>query len=546
MSQKDVIRKIEELTEHYDFIHVLAAIILNDFCSPIDKLHKKNYWEQLNYGELSFLIGLWIKKCRKTSIEFDIDDTNKKVHQLMEQLHHAVLTETLKIPDKNEDPSDFLINGARFKEAFFYSSTGAYDYQFVDKAIEKYKYDEKWIREKKGFSISSFKKFFVHVRESIQKKLDINIRKGFQKRENLLDIVCLTSDQLYNGNAEFKLIASQFTIELEKNAITSLNEIGDYNEFQTKPIIKLDEYNYFIGLPFFLAEAIYESPFYWMENDTLYNAERLKNRGLAAENMVYGMLSKVFGVSNTLAGVKIKKNSTNTISDIDVLCLYEDISIIVQVKSKKLTSLSKQGSIDQILNDFDKAVKSAFLQGLKCRDCINHRDNYIFEENGIKVNDKLSRIKKTYIICIVLDAYPAISHLTHSLLYESETESTLSLTVFDLDVICHFLKSPSRLCDYLIKRIDNCRSYHSENESCYLGFYLKNDLKKLDDNTKIMIDSDFGSMIDQLYYPKILRHNQPHEIRPTAAKPAENKIGRNDPCPCRSGLKYKKCHGKFR
>jgi preprotein translocase subunit SecA len=22
------------------------------------------------------------------------------------------------------------------------------------------------------------------------------------------------------------------------------------------------------------------------------------------------------------------------------------------------------------------------------------------------------------------------------------------------------------------------------------------------------------------------------------------KVGRNDPCPCGSGLKYKKCHGK--
>ena len=34
----------------------------------------------------------------------------------------------------------------------------------------------------------------------------------------------------------------------------------------------------------------------------------------------------------------------------------------------------------------------------------------------------------------------------------------------------------------------------------------------------------------------------------TAAKPAPihaaQKVGRNDPCPCGSGLKYKKCHGK--
>jgi preprotein translocase subunit SecA len=25
---------------------------------------------------------------------------------------------------------------------------------------------------------------------------------------------------------------------------------------------------------------------------------------------------------------------------------------------------------------------------------------------------------------------------------------------------------------------------------------------------------------------------------------ADKKVGRNDPCPCGSGLKYKKCHGK--
>jgi preprotein translocase subunit SecA len=25
---------------------------------------------------------------------------------------------------------------------------------------------------------------------------------------------------------------------------------------------------------------------------------------------------------------------------------------------------------------------------------------------------------------------------------------------------------------------------------------------------------------------------------------AAQKVGRNDPCPCGSGLKYKKCHGK--
>jgi preprotein translocase subunit SecA len=39
-----------------------------------------------------------------------------------------------------------------------------------------------------------------------------------------------------------------------------------------------------------------------------------------------------------------------------------------------------------------------------------------------------------------------------------------------------------------------------------------------------------------------------HEVQPEPAAPAQplpvaRKIGRNDPCPCGSGKKYKKCHG---
>jgi uncharacterized protein YecA (UPF0149 family) len=31
---------------------------------------------------------------------------------------------------------------------------------------------------------------------------------------------------------------------------------------------------------------------------------------------------------------------------------------------------------------------------------------------------------------------------------------------------------------------------------------------------------------------------------PPAAKREADKVGRNDPCPCGSGKKYKRCHGK--
>jgi len=38
------------------------------------------------------------------------------------------------------------------------------------------------------------------------------------------------------------------------------------------------------------------------------------------------------------------------------------------------------------------------------------------------------------------------------------------------------------------------------------------------------------------------------ELKPEAVKPfkrTEQKVGRNEPCPCGSGKKYKQCHGKL-
>ena len=43
--------------------------------------------------------------------------------------------------------------------------------------------------------------------------------------------------------------------------------------------------------------------------------------------------------------------------------------------------------------------------------------------------------------------------------------------------------------------------------------------------------------------PKNLRTNQPVEAAKGTTVVAEKKVGRNEPCPCGSGKKYKKCHG---
>ncbi len=87
-----------------------------------------------------------------------------------------------------------------------------------------------------------------------------------------------------------------------------------------------------------------------------------------------------------------------------------------------------------------------------------------------------------------------------------------------------------------------------------------NDLDKFDENTSIKLKPDF----EKLYY-NMLKAEAPHlynldewndvlpeEKRKEITREFKNsktvrntqKIGRNDPCPCGSGKKYKKCCGK--
>lgn len=54
---------------------------------------------------------------------------------------------------------------------------------------------------------------------------------------------------------------------------------------------------------------------------------------------------------------------------------------------------------------------------------------------------------------------------------------------------------------------------------------------------KIALSSKYGS------FGKSKSESLPQPRNTRQYVRTERKIGRNDPCPCRSGLKFKKCHG---
>ena len=64
-----------------------------------------------------------------------------------------------------------------------------------------------------------------------------------------------------------------------------------------------------------------------------------------------------------------------------------------------------------------------------------------------------------------------------------------------------------------------------------MAFFLNCRLAKLSDLQSAVV----------LNHQKVLRIAMKGKVQTVRV---ENKIGRNDPCPCGSGKKYKQCHGK--
>ncbi len=82
-----------------------------------------------------------------------------------------------------------------------------------------------------------------------------------------------------------------------------------------------------------------------------------------------------------------------------------------------------------------------------------------------------------------------------------------------------------------------------------LAYKITNWTKTLQENEAFMLFEKLLSSIKQNYISTILRIEPTPQI---AANPMNTvvageslpRVGRNDPCPCGSGKKYKKCHGK--
>ncbi len=517
MEKSEIIKKLEEIVKVPGFIHTLTALLVKDMFFDPEEVADKDWSKHLSIQEFTFLIGLMVKNpisLELPSIDKQVSDF-EEVPKLFEQLHQAHTAsfwEKMKEKMLGTDPSqqtteekekeyrELFGSGEMVVEPIFYGGSGAYDFQYTELAKKKYSKDAAWILNNRGFSIETA----VGIAEKLKERTT-NVMRSCKRPEDYeefckqhfriftfskSDLEEFNKEEVENFLKAFSLTPGEVNKDLES--------VGQYNTLSSHPIIKLEEDLYILPISFLLTESIYESPFYWMSQDSTYKDTANKNRGESTEDIAYEMLLPVFN-GGLFKNIKVQRSRTERATDIDILAVSGNKAIVFQAKSKRLTETSRKGDTEQLKKDFSVAVQKAYDQGLVCRDAILSRQSKLLDsnDNEIKLDESIDEV---YIVCLTSDHYPALaSQMDVYLTKTADNPLPVGMSILDLEIVAFYLKDPFEFLYYLRQRINLGDYFRGDCEVGYLAYHLNQKLFRIPKSDKVALDSSWAQLIDANY-----------------------------------------------
>lgn len=492
-SEQEIFDELAELCTSTGFIHAIAYFCFRDnFVVYVEELKAEDYQDQFSSDrlirtEISTLIGL--------NARGPIDYTPPPAQQLHKYIEQAeALLSELHEAMKQPFMEDFMAKLANpkaspfesaeaMREPIFYGSESAFSFQYRDFAPQKYLNDEAWLQKNKGFSIGDGQKIVAAIL-NIQEEKNLTTLQGLRKNPNeewsaLAGFEFSHTDIVKKSGLStdiVKCFLNAFSFVHDNNPdFTALHEFNATNAF---PILKVDDERYFVFQYVSLAEALYDTPFYWMIADEKYQQTAMSNRGMFTEVFGARRLSHVFGPERVFRNVDIWKSKGKKLGEIDVLVLFADRVVVVQAKSKKLTLSARKGNDFQLKADFKGAVQDACDQAYACSENIL-LDGLTFTDSSGKKIPIPKTIKQVFPVCLVSDHYPALAFQARQFLKYTSTEvirPPLVCDVFLFDTIAEMLDSPLRFLSYLELRAiagDRLLLTHELNA---LAFHLRQNL----------------------------------------------------------------------
>ncbi len=508
---KTIVSRIEALTRERGYLYTLALILLRDLFLLPEEIADINPREHLNIQELTLLVGLFVKHAVDLTVPTEGESAKRfeLTYQMFEELHkkyHEPFLEQINrlvshgrgdgTPQENY--RKIFGQGVTMAEPIFYSASGAYDFQYQEFAVKKYKNDTPWLRKQVGVDIAEMANIARKLKTLHERKFNDLFQAS---RPNFaefctagLSVFCFGESDL----SEFSPRAVRRFLEVFSLAPAATNAAlelpGQYNEAQSRPIIRLGDGRWFLPIAFNLSEAIYESPFYWMNRDREYKDAALRHRGDFAEEVTAELLASTCGASKVYRNVQIIERKGQAITDIDVLAIVGNKAVIAQVKSKRLTEVAKRGDEKKLVADFELAVQEAYEQGLLSRTVLRNGKNKLFVEGAeLQLTEP---IDEAYILCVTVDSYPAVTHQVDVYLRKQANDPTpIALSILDLDVLTFYLRDPFEFAYYLRQRVALNHYFKADSEMSLLGYHLGHKLFRGEGTTKIL-DGSFAQLID--------------------------------------------------
>jgi hypothetical protein len=327
----------------------------------------------------------------------------------------------------------------------------------VDLAAQRYAADANWLQANVGFTIAQA----CAVAEAADRLLTdrvpdfmTGLRKLAPDQWSVLPAFCLTPAELAAyANLEPELVERillKFTVP-EGSTNPGFAALQDFNQIMATPLLRSPSGEFVSLQNYALAEAIYDSPFYWMQDDKAYRPNRDRHRGEFTENFVAERLAVVFGADRVFTSIDIWRGKTK-VTDIDVLVLWADRAIIVQAKAKRLTVEGRKGNDQVIRDDFKKSVQDAYDQGLTCAECLGDPRCRFTRPDGSELS--LPNITEIFIFCVVSDHYPALSFQSRQFLTAREVQrvrAALVTDVFLIDVLTEMLPTPLQFLSFIAR-----------------------------------------------------------------------------------------------
>ena len=506
---------LEQLAAEPGFIYTFSLMVLEFLWMSTDQVGDVNWHERPNNREMSGLLGFLVKHPVDLSSLPSEETYHAQRHQacsLLEELHLSHAFSVVNVGTSGSSPNpdwtgefsraydQWINSGDGMVESIIYSGAGAYDFQYLEMAAQRYSSDGRWLEEHLGTDYDSVIQTARRFTELAGSRVQ-SLKPPSSFEEFCVQILAAmsfsSSDLSPDDQNAFDALVDKFALSpgMEDQSFPS---IGERNVVDYRPLIELGDGRYFLPLFSNLAEAIYESPFYWMMRDGAYRNTALRHRGDATEVITRNLLSAVFTHGRVYRDVKVKRGSKD-VTDIDILALSGNKAVIVQCKSKKLTAKARAGDPESLKTDFLKAVQEPYEQGLAARDALLDEQPALVLQDGRPL--RLRRpIDEGYVVCVTGDDYPALQSQARSYLEVRDGDPyPVVMTVFDLDVACFYLADQFEFLYYLRQRSTHAEYYFADSEASVLGFHLRHKLFPDEDYTATFVDPHYAQLIDAHY-----------------------------------------------